>query len=98
VTPRLSETTVRWLDGLPRHGNPVGAVWNRLAELEDAGQDHRLITALRTVLVRHQPPRYGRCPACPRATWRKLWRHPPWPCVVWGRVHFALLGRGELEL
>jgi hypothetical protein len=97
VTPRLSETTVRWLDGLPRHGNPVGAVWNRLAELEAAGQDDRLITALRSVLVRHQPPHYGRCLdgrcldgrclACPRATWRKLWRRPSWPCMVWKRVH-----------
>ncbi len=47
MTPHLSETTMRWLDGLPRHGNPVGGcVWNRLAELETAGQDPRLITAL----------------------------------------------------
>lgn len=98
MTPQLSETTVRWLERLPRHGNPVGAVWERLRELETKGQDARLIAALRLVLVRHQPPHYGRCTACPRQPWRKLWRRPPWPCVVWRRVHFALLGRGQLKL
>lgn len=89
---------MRCLGGLPRHGNPVASVWARLAELEAAGQDERLIAALRSILVRHQPPRYGRCPACPRAGWFKFWQRRPWPCGVWVRVHFALLGRGELEL
>jgi hypothetical protein len=89
---------MRWLDRLPKHGNPVGAVWSRLTELEDAGHDPTVIAALRSLLMRHQPPRYGRCPACPRGTWLKLWRRRPWPCMVWGRVHFELLGRGQLEL
>ncbi len=61
-----SETTGRWLADLPRHGNPVGAVWRRLAELERAGHDPAVIAALRSLLLRHQPPRHGRCPACPR--------------------------------
>lgn len=98
MNPRLSETTVLWLDGLPRHGNPVGAVWDRLRELETAGQDPRLLGALRATLVQHQPPRYGRCTACPRQQWRKLWRRPLWPCMVWRRVHFALFWRGQLGL
>ncbi|HKR51078.1 MAG TPA: hypothetical protein VJT72_16120 [Pseudonocardiaceae bacterium] len=91
----LPETTRRFLAGLPRHGDPVGAVWNRLGELERAGNDPTLIDALRAVLLPHQPPRYGRCPACPK----RCWRRPRWPCAVWCRVHLALfspwVGTGE---
>jgi hypothetical protein len=81
----LPETTRRFLAGLPRHGDPVGAVWNRLAELE-AGNDSTVVDALRAVLLPHQPPRFGRCPACPK----RWWRRRRWPCVVWCRVHLAL--------
>ncbi|HKR48834.1 MAG TPA: hypothetical protein VJT72_04495 [Pseudonocardiaceae bacterium] len=82
----LPETTQRFLAGLPRHGNPVGAVWGRLGELERTGNDPALVDALRAVLLPHQPPRYGRCPACP-----KRWgRRRRWPCTVWCRVHLAL--------
>jgi hypothetical protein len=86
MSPRLSETTQRWLADLPQHGNPVGAVWRRLAELERAGHDPAVIAALRSLLLRHQPPRHGRCPACPRY----LLRRRRWPCVVWCRVHLEL--------
>ncbi|HET9118381.1 MAG TPA: hypothetical protein VFN75_09995 [Pseudonocardiaceae bacterium] len=82
----LPETTQRFLAGLPRHGDPVGAVWNRLGELEHAGNDPALVDALRAVLLPHQPPRYGRCPACPK----RRWARPRWPCAVWCRVHLAL--------
>ncbi|MGH3873956.1 MAG: hypothetical protein ACRDSR_21035 [Pseudonocardiaceae bacterium] len=82
----LPETTQRFLAGLPRHGNPVGAVWGHLGELERTGNDPTLVDALRAVLLAHQPPRYGRCPACP-----KRWgRRRRWPCIVWCRVHLAL--------
>ncbi len=90
MTPRqgggLPKTTQRFLAGLPRHGDPVGAVWGRLGELERVGNDPTLIDALRAALLPHQPPRFGRCPACP-----KRWgRRRRWPCMVWCRVHVAL--------
>jgi hypothetical protein len=90
MTPRqrggLAETPQRFLASLPRHGDPVGAVWNRLAELEHAGNYSLVIDALRAVMLPHQLPRYGRCPACP-----KRWgRRRRWPCAVWCRVHVAL--------
>jgi hypothetical protein len=82
----LPETTQRFLAGLPRRGDPVGAVWSRLSELERAGNDPALVDALRAVLLPHQPPRFGRCPECP-----KRWgRRRRWPCVVWCQVHLAL--------
>jgi hypothetical protein len=82
----LPETTQRFLAGLPRRGDPVGAVWSRLGELERAGNDPTLIDALRAVLLPHQPPRFGRCPAC-----RKRWgRRRRWPCPTWYRAHVAL--------
>jgi hypothetical protein len=84
--PRLPETTAQWIAGLPQLGNPVGAVWARLAELDRAGQeDSAVIAALRTVLLRHQP-RHGRCPACPRRGLRRR----RFPCVVWHRAHLEL--------
>jgi hypothetical protein len=67
MNPQLPETTAQWLAGLPKHGNPVGAVWARLVELKHAGQDSAAIAALRTVLLRNQPPQPGRCPASPGA-------------------------------
>ncbi|MGH3841484.1 MAG: hypothetical protein ACRDS0_08600 [Pseudonocardiaceae bacterium] len=82
----LPETTQRFLAGLPRHGNPVGAVWGRLGELERTGNDPALVDALRAVLLPHQPPRYGRCPACAK----RWWRRRRWPCAVWCRAHVAL--------
>ncbi|MGH3897496.1 MAG: hypothetical protein ACRDTA_04425 [Pseudonocardiaceae bacterium] len=76
----------RFLAGLPRHGDPAGAVWGRLGELERAGNDPMLVDALRAVLLPHQPPRHGRCPACP-----KRWgRRRRWPCSAWCRAHLAL--------
>lgn len=85
--PRLPETTAQWIAGLPKHGNPVGAVWTRLMELNRAGQeDSAVIAALRAVLLRHQPPQHGRWPACPRSG---LCRRR-FPCVVWHRAHLEL--------
>ena len=85
----LPETTQRFLAGLPRRGDPVRAVWSRLGELE-RGNDPTLVNALRAVLLRHQPPRFGRCPECP-----KRWgRRRRWPCTVWYRTHVALFNPG----
>ncbi|MDQ2883271.1 MAG: hypothetical protein M3Y48_19400 [Actinomycetota bacterium] len=81
----LPETTQRFLAGLPRHGDPVRSVWNRLAELERAGNDPVVVDALRAVLLPHQPPRFGRCPACP-----KRWGRRRWPCTLWCGVHVSL--------
>jgi hypothetical protein len=86
MTPGLPEPTQRFLAGLPRHGDLVGLGWNRLAELERAGNDSAVIDALRAVLLAHQLPRYGRCLACP-----KCWgRRRRWPCSVWCWVQLAL--------
>jgi hypothetical protein len=88
----LPETTQRFLAGLPRRGDPVGAVWSRLGELERAGNDPALVGALRAVLLPHQPPRCGRCPMCPR----RWGRRRRWPCIVWYRVHLALFSGAEV--
>jgi hypothetical protein len=86
TAPGLPQTTQRFLAGLPRHSDLVRRGWNRLAELERAGNDSAVIDALREVLLAHQPPRYGRCPAC-----LKCWgRRRRWSCSVWCRVHLAL--------
>ncbi len=82
----LSETTQLFLAGLPRRGDPVGAVRFRLAELE-AGNESTVIDALRAVVLPHQPPQHGRCPAYPK----RWWRHRRWPCTVWCRAQVALL-------
>jgi hypothetical protein len=37
MNPQLPETTAQRITDLPKHGNPVGAVWTRLAELHRAG-------------------------------------------------------------
>ena len=88
----VPDTTQRFLTGLPRRGNPVGAVWSRLRELEHAGNDPALVAALRAVLLPHQPPRCGRCPGCP-----KRWGHRRrWPCIMWHRVHLALYSGTEM--
>jgi hypothetical protein len=82
----VPDTTPRLLAGRPRRGNPVGAVWSRLDELDRAGNDPALVGALRAVLLPHQPSRGGRCPVCP-TRWGRRRR---WPCIVWHRVHVAL--------
>ncbi|HEX4101456.1 MAG TPA: hypothetical protein VHY21_13100 [Pseudonocardiaceae bacterium] len=85
--PRLPETTTQWIAALPQRGNPVAAVWARLAELDRAGQEtSAVIAALRTLLLRHQPTRHGHCPACPRRGLRRR----RFPCVVWHRAHLEL--------
>jgi hypothetical protein len=47
TTPRhrggLPETLQRFLASLPRHGDPIVRVWNRLAELERACNDPAVI-------------------------------------------------------
>jgi len=88
-TQRLPETTAQWTAKLPKHAaTPVLSVWRRLTELEQAGHDAGVIAALRAMLLRHQPPHYGRCPACPRY----LGRRPRFPCTVWHRTHIELFG------
>jgi hypothetical protein len=81
-----------WLAGRPRARELVASVWDTLTDLEHAGHHPGAMAALRFVLIHHQPPtRTGRCPHC-RFTWRRLWHHRPWPCVVWRQVHHELLG------
>ncbi|MGH8922384.1 MAG: hypothetical protein ACRD0H_29290, partial [Actinomycetes bacterium] len=71
----------------------ICSVWDRLAELERDGHDPGALAALRSQLLHHQPPtRAGRCRACRRFTWRRLWRHRPFPCTVWMMTHVELQG------
>ena|ERR671939_1765552 len=79
----VPDTTQRFLAGLPRRGDPVGAVWCHLSELDRAGNDPTLAAALRAVLLPHQPSRGGgvRCAAHGGDVTRR------W---LWYRVHVAL--------
>ena len=93
VTLQLSARTVAWLADRPRARELVDSVWDKLAELEQAGHHLGTIAALRFVLIHHQPPSpTGRCRTCPRYTWRRLWRRRPFPCMVWRQVRGELLG------
>jgi hypothetical protein len=49
-------------------------------------RDSAVIAALRTVLLRHQPPQRARCPACSRSGLHCR----RFPCVVWHRAHLEL--------
>ena len=73
-------TVVRW-------------VWNTLTELERSGHDPGTITALRVILLEHQPSgRTGRCRTCRRRSWRCLWRRRRFPCAVWFTIQLSLQG------
>lgn len=90
---QLSAQTLAWLAERPPIRTVVRWVWDTLSELERAGHDPGALAALRTILLSHQPPnRAGRCRACPRFSWRRLWRRPPFPCGVWMTTHFELQG------
>jgi hypothetical protein len=90
---QLSGQTVAWLAKRPHLRELVSSVWDKLADVEQAGDHPGAIAALRFVLVHHQPPtRTGRCRTCRRLSWRRLWRRRPWPCVVWRQVRVELLG------
>jgi hypothetical protein len=90
---QLSAQTLGWLADRPPASTPVRAVWTTLAELEHAGDHPGILRALRAILLDHQPVnRGGRCRACRRLSWRRLWRRRPFPCGVWIKTHFALQG------
>lgn len=80
-----------WVAARPHARKVVGSVWDRLAELERASQHPGPVAALQSVLFHHQP-RSGRCCACRRLSWRRLWRRRPFPCTVWMTTHVELLG------
>lgn len=84
----LPTRTVVWLADHPDARQFVGSVWGKLTELERSGQYPGVIGALRCVLVYHQPTATGRCRTCPRVAGRRR----PFPCIVWHRIHFDLLG------
>jgi hypothetical protein len=90
--PRLSTRTLTWLARRPYARLVVDSVWSTLAELERAGHHSRLLSALRFVLVHHQPTPSGRCRACRRVGWRGLWRRRRFPCLVWRQIRGELLG------
>jgi hypothetical protein len=89
----LLARTVIWLADHPDAREVISSVWTALTELERAGYHLGALDALRFVLIHHQPPtRTGRCPTCPRLSWRQLWRRRPFPCVVWHQIRGELLG------
>ncbi len=88
VAPHLSTHTVTWLAEHPRAGQLVGSVWDKLTELDRAGQYPGAIDALRRVLTQHQPTAAGRCRTCRRVAGRRR----PFPCIVWHQIRFDLLG------
>lgn len=92
MTLQLSNRTLASLVDRPRERELVHSVWGRLDQLERAGYDCGSMAALRFILVHHQPSVPGRCQACRRWGWRRLWRRRPWPCVVWTQVGYELLG------
>jgi len=92
VTLQLSARTVSWLADHPQARKLVSSVWDMLAELEQAGHHSQLIAALRRVLTSHQPTPAGRCRTCHRFTWRRLWRHRSFPCLVWHQIRNELIG------
>jgi hypothetical protein len=89
---RLSARSVAWLAERPGARALVESVWDALAELEKAGHHAGAISALRFVLVHHEPTRAGRCRGCRRVGWRGLWRRRRFPCVVWRQIRGELLG------
>ena len=84
----LSPRTVDWLADHPQARRFVGSVWDKLAELDRAGQYPGAIDALRRILTHHQPTSAGRCRTCARVTWRRR----PFPYIVWHQVRCDLLG------
>lgn len=92
MTLQLSTQTWASLTDRPYEQELVRSVWSRLDELEHAGYDPGWMAALRFVLVHHQPSSVGRCRACRRWSWHRLWRLRPWPCVVWKQICYELIG------
>lgn len=84
--PPESALTAAWLVDHPRAHTMVRSVWDILADLEQAGHHPGLITALRRILIHHQPTPTGRCRTCRR--WRG--RRRRFPCIVWHQIHTAL--------
>jgi hypothetical protein len=92
-TPQLSAQTLAWLADRTSVRTVVRTVWTTVDDLEREGHDPGVLAALRAVLIDHQPvPRTGRCRACPRLSWRRLWRRRRFPCLVWIRTHLELHG------
>ncbi|MGH3888513.1 MAG: hypothetical protein ACRDSZ_18470 [Pseudonocardiaceae bacterium] len=88
ATPQLAARTLAWLADHPHARRLVRSVWDTLNELERAGHHPGTIAALRRVLAHHQPTPAGRCRTCRRY----IWRHRPFPCIVWHQVRGELLG------
>ncbi|MGH3821461.1 MAG: hypothetical protein ACRDRA_01240 [Pseudonocardiaceae bacterium] len=91
-TLHLSARTVNWTYQRPLARLIVDSVWDTLTELERAGHHPGALAALRFVLIHHEPTRVGRCRACRRANWRRLWRRRRFPCLVWRQIRGELLG------
>jgi hypothetical protein len=90
-TWQLSAQTLAWLAARPHVRRMVRSIWDKLADLEQDGHDAGTLAALRSQLIHHQPlTRTGRCRACHRFSWRRLWRRRPFPCTVWMTTHIEL--------
>ncbi|MBV9012373.1 MAG: hypothetical protein JO272_10040 [Pseudonocardiales bacterium] len=82
--------TMDWLADHPRARQIVREVWDTLDEEDRAGRD---TTALRQLLLEHQPTLFffrGRCLGCRR----RIGCYPThFPCIVWhqARVNLGLL-------
>jgi hypothetical protein len=92
TTLHLSNRTLAWLAQRPAAQRVVESVWNTLAQAEATGHSGRLVAALQFVLIHHEPTRSGRCRACRRENWRRLWSRRRFPCVVWRQIRGELLG------
>lgn len=88
-TLQLSARTVAWLADHVHARKLVRSVWDGLGELQRAGHHPGAIAALRHILSHHQPTSTGRCRTCRR----RIWRRPPFPCIVWHQVRGELLGQ-----
>jgi hypothetical protein len=95
-TQQLPAQTLARLSARPHVRRVVRSVWDTLADLERDGHHPGALAALRAVLIAHQPStRAGRCRACRRFSWRRLWCRQTFPCLVWMTTYVELQGRPD---
>ena len=90
---QLSAQTVAWLADRSYDRKFVRSIGNKLTDPELAGHHVDAIATPRVILSDHQfPTRTGRCRACRRHTWRRLWRRRRFPRGVWFTIDLGLQG------
>lgn len=76
-------TNDRWRDAEGTHLSLFRQVEQVTQSTKSGALHPGTLTALRFVLIHHQPStRTGCCLACRRRSWRHLWRRRRFPCVV----------------